>query len=144
MSKTVVPRPSQVQKSWLLIDAQDQTLGRLAAQVAKALMGKTKPEFIRHLDLGDNVIVVNVDQIRVTGQKAQQKKYYHYTGYPGGLRSISLGKFKQENPERLFRDAVWGMLPKNKLGRRMLSKLHLYRGEQHPHQAQKPKILELV
>ena len=143
MNKTTIPKPSQVPTKWLLIDARDRILGRLASQVAKILMGKTKPQYTRHLSLGDNLVVINVDRIKVTGQKALQKKYYHYTGYPGGLRSVSLGKLRQENPERLFREAVWGMLPKNRLGRKILSQLHVYRGNSHSHQAQKPQIFEL-
>lgn len=142
LTKTTLPRPEQVPINWLLIDAKNKVLGRLAGQVATLLLGKHKPQYTRHLGLGDQVIVVNVDKIRVTGQKSEQKIYYHYTGYPGGLRAIALGKLRQNNPEKMLQDAVWGMLPKSRLGRRLFSHLHVYRGSEHPHQAQKPESKE--
>ena len=143
MSKTPIPKAGEVPQRWLLLDAENRILGRLASQVAMLLMGKNKPQFIRHLSVGDNVIVINVDKIRVTGRKSLQKKYFHHTGYPGGLRSETFGKRLAERPEKLFREAVHGMLPKNRLGRGMLAHLHLYRGSQHAHQAQKPEVYKL-
>jgi large subunit ribosomal protein L13 len=144
MQKTTIPKPDQVPCRWLLVDAQDKVLGRLASQVARLLTGKHKPQFTRHLALGDNVVIINAVRIKVTGQKALQKIYYHYSGYPGGLKSITLGKLQQKNPEKLFRDAVWGMLPKNRLGKRMLSRLHVYGGSSHQHQAQKPEVYQAM
>jgi len=139
MHKTLVPRVEEVPRRWLLVDAQNKVLGRLASQVAKLLIGKTKPQYTRHLLIGDNVIAINVDKIRVTGKKLDQKEYFHYTGYPGGLKSETLGKRLANKPDKVFRDAVYGMLPKNRLGRRMLAHLHVYSGTQHTHQAQKPE-----
>ncbi|OGC76604.1 MAG: 50S ribosomal protein L13 [candidate division Zixibacteria bacterium RBG_16_50_21] len=143
MQKTPMPKPEEVPSRWLLVDAQDKVLGRLASQVARILTGKNKPQFTRHLCVGDYVIVINADKITVTGQKTRQKIYYRYSGYPGGLKSIALGKLQQKNPERLFRDAVWGMLPKNRLGRRVLSHLHIYSGSSHQHKAQKPEVYQV-
>lgn len=142
MTKTPIPKAGEVPSRWLLLDAENQILGRLATQVAKLLMGKNKPQFIRHLNCGDQVIVINVDKIRVTGRKSLQKKYFHHTGYPGGLRAEALGKRLAERPEKLFREAVHGMLPKNRLSRSLLAHLHLYRGSQHTHQAQKPEVFK--
>ena len=139
MPKTIIPKSEQVQKNWLVIDAQDQVLGRLASEVAKLLIGKTKPEFTKHLDLGEYIVVINAEKIRVTGNKEKGKKFYHHTGYPGGLKSISLEKLRDDNPEKLFRNTVWGMLPKNRLGKVRLSHLHVYRGTEHPHTSQKPE-----
>ncbi len=143
MHKTTIPKPEQVPVRWLLVDAENKILGRLASQVARLLMGKTKPQFTRHLNLGDNVIVVNVDKIRATGKKQWQKEYYHHTGYPGGLRAKTLGERLSAEPEKMFRDAVYGMLPKNRLGRKMLAHLHVYKGSQHQHQAQKPEVYQI-
>ena len=143
MTKTPIPKAGEVPSRWLLLDAENRILGRLASQVAMLLMGKNKPQFTRHLNLGDNVIVINVDKIKVTGRKLLQKEYFHYTGYPGGLKSEALGKRLAERPEKLFREAVHGMLPKNRLGRGMLAHLHLYRGSQHAHQAQKPEVYRI-
>ena len=143
MNKTPIPKAGEVPQRWLLLDAENRILGRLASQVAMLLMGKNKPQFIRHLNCGDNVIVVNVDKVKVTGRKSLRKMYFHYTGYPGGLRSEALGKRLTERPEKLFREAVSGMLPKNRLGRGMLAHLHVYRGSQHAHQAQKPEAYKL-
>jgi large subunit ribosomal protein L13 len=144
MTRTIIPKPSEVPARWLLVDAQDRVLGRLASRVAKLLMGKTKPLYARHLIIGDHVVVINAEKIRVTGKKPEQKRYYHYTGYPGGLKSKPLAQLRAEKPERLFRDAVWGMLPKNRLGRKMISRLHVYRGSEHLQKAQKPQLLELA
>jgi large subunit ribosomal protein L13 len=141
--KTHTPKPSEVDKKWYLIDARGKVLGRLASEVAKILRGKNKPQFTPHLDLGDFVVVINADKVILTGKKEEIKTYYHHTGYPGGLRAIPFAKYKKEKPEELFTHAVKGMLPHNRLGRKNLSKLFVYRGERHPHQAQKPEPLIL-
>ena len=139
--KTVVPKLDAIEKKWYLIDAENQVLGRLASQIAILLRGKHKPEFTPHLDLGDHVIVVNAERVKLTGRKVAQKQYTRYTGYPGGLRRKSLSKLLDEKPERILMHAVRGMLPKNRLGRRMLKKLRVYTGLEHPHEAQKPEEL---
>lgn len=139
--KTVIPRIDSIKRKWYLIDAQDQVLGRLACQVATLLRGKHKPEYTPHLDLGDHVVVVNVDKIKLTGRKLSKKQYTRYTGYPGGLRTVSLEKVLRERPARVFFHAVKGMLPKNRLGRKMIKKLRVYPGPEHLHQAQQPETL---
>ena len=141
--KTVVPKKEQVEQKWYVIDANDQVLGRLACQVAILLRGKHKPQFTPHLDLGDHVIVVNADKLRVTGRKADQKRYVHYSGYPGGLRVRNYARVMQNYPERIFKHAVKGMLPKNRLGRKLFKKLKIYTGPDHPHQAQTPEVFSL-
>ena len=141
--KTYTPKPEDIQREWFVIDAKDQTLGRLATQVAVLLRGKHKPIFSPHMDVGDYVIVINADKIRVTGRKLDQKIYYRHSGYPGGLRQRTLREQLQRFPERVIEAAVRGMLPKNKLGRKMFKKLKVYAGEKHPHEAQKPKVFEL-
>ncbi len=141
--KTYTPKPEDIQREWFVIDAKDQTLGRLATQVAVLLRGKHKPIFSPHMDVGDYVIVINADKIRVTGRKLDQKIYYRHSGYPGGLRQRTLREQLQRFPERVIETAVRGMLPKNKLGRKMFKKLKVYAGENHPHEAQKPKVFEL-
>jgi large subunit ribosomal protein L13 len=141
--KTYTPKPADIQREWFVIDAKDQTLGRLATQVAVLLRGKHKPIFAPHMDVGDYVIVINADKIRVTGRKLDQKIYYRHSGYPGGLRQRTLREQLQRFPERVIEAAVRGMLPKNKLGRKMFKKLKVYAGEKHPHEAQKPKVFEL-
>ena len=139
--KTVVPKIDQLERKWFLVDAEDEILGRLASQVAILLRGKHKPDFTPHLDLGDHVIVINADKIKVTGRKMSQKVYKRYTGYPSGLRVQTLEKVMQSRPERVFLHAVKGMLPKNRLGRKMIKKLRIYAGAEHPHHAQKPEAL---
>ena len=139
--KTVVPKIDQLERKWFLVDAEDEILGRLASQVAILLRGKHKPDFTPHLDLGDHVIVINADKIKVTGRKMSQKVYKRYTGYPSGLRVQTLEKVMQSRPERVFLHAVKGMLPKNRLGRKMIKKLRIYAGAKHPHHAQKPEAL---
>ncbi len=139
--KTYSPTPENIDRQWFLVDAQDQILGRLASQIAHRLRGKHKPEFAPHMDNGDFIVVVNCEKIRVTGNKLQQKNYYHHTGYVGNLKSITLEKQLQQKPEEVLRIAVRGMLPKNRLGRAMLKKLKIYAGAEHPHQAQEPKTL---
>jgi len=141
--KTYVAKPHTVQRDWCLVDATDKTLGRLAADLASRLRGKHKPEFTQHVDTGDNIIVVNAEKIRVTGNKLSDKVYYHHTGYIGNLKSITLEKQLAEHPERVIQTAVKGMLPKNPLGRAMFRKLHVYAGPDHPHAAQQPKALDI-
>jgi large subunit ribosomal protein L13 len=141
--KTYVAKPHTVQRDWCLVDATDKTLGRLAAVLASRLRGKHKPEFTPHVDTGDHIIVVNAEKIRVTGNKLQDKIYYHHTGYIGNLKSINLAKQLDKHPERAIQAAVKGMLPKNPLGRAMYKKLHVYAGPEHPHQAQQPKALDI-
>jgi large subunit ribosomal protein L13 len=136
--KTYSPKPQDVQKNWHVIDARDKILGRMATEIAVKLRGKDKPEFAPHMDMGDFVVVINAEKIRVTGQKLTQKKYHRYTGFPGGIREISLEKLIEKKPEEVIRRSVRGMLPKNKIGRDLLKKLKVYSGPDHPHAAQKP------
>ena len=139
--RTFTAKTAEIQRQWYVVDAQGQTLGRLASRIAPILKGKHKPTYTPHLDCGDYVIVVNVDKVRVTGRKLDQKIYYHHTLYPGGIKSISLRDQLAQHPDRVLLAAVKGMLPKNRLGRQMIKKLKLYPGEAHPHQAQQPKSL---
>ena len=141
--KTCTPKMSEVKKGWFVIDARNKILGRLATKVATILMGKNKPLFTPHLDVGDYVIVVNAEKVILSGKKQNTKTYYRYSGYPGGLKSVTFSKYLQEKPEELFIHAVKGMLPHNRLGRKMLSKLFVYRSDKHPHQAQKPEVLKI-
>jgi len=134
--KTYSTKASDIERQWHVIDASDKILGRLATQIAGLLMGKQKPIFSRNLDMGDFVVVINADKIRVTGNKMKQKLYYRHSGYPGGLKSITLEKMMQTNPCRVIEHAVKGMLPHNRLGARMLKKLRVYVGDTHPHLAQ--------
>jgi large subunit ribosomal protein L13 len=141
--KTFSAKPQEVAREWLVVDAQNQTLGRLATRIATLLRGKHKPIFTPHVDCGDFVIVVNADKIHVTGKKMDQKMYYRHSQYPGGLRQIDLRRQLRTHPERVIEAAVRGMLPKNRLGHKMFKKLKVYAGPTHPHQAQQPKPLEL-
>ncbi len=141
MYKTYVAKPGEVERKWYVVDATDQTLGRLATQIATILRGKHKPEYTPHEDVGDFVVVVNAEKVHVTGRKLEQKKYYRHTGYPGGIREISLGRQLQLHPERVIEHAVKGMLPRGPLGRRQLRKLRVYEGAEHPHEAQQPEPL---
>ncbi len=141
--KTFTPKQTDINRKWLLIDGRNQVLGRLATRVAHILRGKHKPIFAPHVDVGDHVIVINADKIRVTGRKAQQKRYTRHTGYPGGLRSTVYEDLITAFPERVLEHAVKGMLPKNHIGRQMLKKLKIYVGDQHPHAAQQPETLTL-
>jgi len=134
--KTYSTKPSEIEREWHVIDASDKVLGRLATQVANLLMGKHKPIFSRNLDTGDFVVILNADKVRVTGNKAKQKLYYRHSGYPGGLKSISLEKMMQTNPARVIEHAIKGMLPHNRLGAKMVKKLKVYTGDTHPHLAQ--------
>jgi large subunit ribosomal protein L13 len=141
--KTYTPKPDDIQREWFVIDAKDQTLGRLATQIAQLLRGKHKPIFAPHVDVGDFVIVINCEKIHVTGKKLDEKIYYRHSQYPGGLKARTLRQQLDKFPDRVIHDAVKGMLPKNKLGRKMIKKLKIYTGEKHPHQAQQPKMFEL-
>jgi large subunit ribosomal protein L13 len=141
--KTFVAKEHEIEKDWIVVDARDKVLGRLATQIAMRLRGKHKPIFTPHADTGDFVVVVNADKVRLTGAKWKDKKYYRYTGYIGGLKEITAGKLLEKKPENILRSAVWGMLPKNSLGRRQIKKLKIYSGSEHPHEAQQPKKLEL-
>ena len=138
MTRTYTPKAGQVQRDWVVIDATDVVLGRLASHAATLLRGKHKPTFANHVDTGDFVIIVNADKVALTGQKLLQKKAYRHSGYPGGLKSVSYAELLEKNPVRAVEKAVRGMLPKNTLGRQQLSKLKVYAGAEHPHAAQQP------
>ena len=137
--KTFVPKKGEIEKAWWLIDAEGKVLGRLASEIAVLLRGKKKPEYADFLDSGDFVVVINAEKISVTGRKLEQKKYYSHSGYPGGIKVKTLKELMAKKPEDVIRKAVWGMIPKNKLGRAVYKKLKVYRGSLHPHEAQKPK-----
>ena len=137
---TYFPKQGEIARKWLVVDADGQTLGRLAVRVAAILSGKNNPRYTPFLDTGDHVIVINAGKVRLTGLKAEKKVYRRYTGYPGGLREEEYRKRFARNPESVVQEAVEGMLPKTKLGRAMAKKLKVYRGDQHPHQAQKPEL----
>ena len=141
--KTYVAKPSTIEKKWYVVDAKGKTLGRLATVVADTLRGKRKPIYTPNLDTGDFVIVINAEQIVVTGNKPEQKVYYHHSGYPGGLREETYAKLLARRPEEIVRRAVRGMLPHNKLGRAQIRKLKIYTGAEHPHEAQMPVPLEI-
>ncbi len=139
---TYFPKEGEIARKWYVVDASGQTLGRLASRVARILMGKENPKYTPFIDTGHHVIVINADKVKTTGVKAEQKKYQHYTGYPGGLRTEEYTKRMQRKPELVIEEAVSRMLPKTKMGRHMFSKLKVYRGDKHPHEAQKPEALE--
>ncbi|MBX5474241.1 MAG: 50S ribosomal protein L13 [Thermoleophilia bacterium] len=141
--KTYNAKPGEVAREWYLVDADGQTLGRLATRIADTLRGKRKPQYTPHVDTGDFVVVVNADKIAVTGRKLDQKRYYRHSGYPGGLRSRTLREQLERRPTEVLRAAVKGMLPKNRLARRQLTKLKIYAGPEHPHTAQNPRPLDL-
>lgn len=141
--KTYVAKAGDIERRWYIVDAQGKTLGRLASQVARVLVGKHKPIYTPGMDVGDFVIVVNADKIRVTGRKMEEKIYYRHSGYPGGLRAFTLRDYLARHPARVFELAVRGMLPRNRLGRKMFKKLKVYAGPEHPHAAQQPQPLEL-
>ncbi len=141
--KTFSAKPHEVHQEWFVINADGLTLGRLAAQVASRLRGKHKPEYTPHVDTGDFIIVTNAEKINLTGQKRVQKKYYRHSGYPGGIKEVTAADLLRKKPVEVIQKAVRGMLPKNRLGRQMLKKLKVYSGPDHPHVAQKPKLLEL-
>ncbi len=139
--KTVLPKVDEIDRTWYVVDAADQVLGRLASRIATVLMGKDKPIYTDFLDTGDFVVVVNAEKVRLTGNKLDDKVYYRHSGYPGGLRQTNARLLMKKHPERLLQLAVKGMLPKNKLGSRMLKRLKIYEGAEHPHRAQQPQSL---
>jgi large subunit ribosomal protein L13 len=141
--KTYVAKPTERERNWLVVDATGQTLGRLATQIADALRGKRKPEYTPHVDTGDFVVVINAEKISVSGDKRTDKKYYRHSGYPGGLKVRTFQDMIERRPEEIIRIAVKGMLPKNRLARKQLTKLKVYAGPDHPHQAQKPQPMEI-
>lgn len=141
--KTISAKKESVEKNWWIVDADSRVLGRVASEVAKIIRGKHKPSFTPHIDCGDNVIVINAEKIRMTGDKMNSKEYISHSGYPGGQKRLSPKQVMAKKPERIFEYAVKGMLPKNRLGRQLFKNLHVYAGEQHPHEAQNPKVLEL-
>ncbi len=143
MEKTYIPKASEITQDWILVDANDQYLGRLATQIASVLIGKNKPNYTPGMDTGDYVVVINCERIRVTGSKLTTKFYHRHSQYPGGITSTSLKDQLARHPDRVIRAAVWGMLPHNKLGRQLIRKLHVYAGPEHPHSAQQPKTLAL-
>ncbi|MBI5870914.1 MAG: 50S ribosomal protein L13 [Actinobacteria bacterium] len=143
MMKTYVAKPSNIERNWLIVDAKDQRLGRLATRIADNLRGKTKTVYTPHIDTGDFVIVINASRIAVTGRKMDNKIYYRHTGYPGGLKQRTLAEMMDRKPEEVIRLAVKGMLPKNRLGRAQLKKLKIYAGPEHPHAAQNPEEMQL-
>jgi large subunit ribosomal protein L13 len=142
-TRTYVPKASEIERRWFVVDAEDQTLGRLASQIATILRGKHKPIYTAHMDVGDYVVVINAEKVKVTGAKAEQKAYYRHSGYPGGLRQTQLRDVLAKHPERVIEAAVRGMIPHNTLGKQQLSKLKIYAGPNHPHAAQKPAVLQL-
>ena len=141
--RTFTPKKDTIERKWWLIDAEGKTLGRLATEVAVLLRGKRKAEFAHFIDCGDFVVVINAEKVNVTGKKLEQKKYYSHSGYPGGLKVKTLKELLEKKPEDVIRKAVWGMIPKGKLGRAVYKKLKVYRGPDHPHEAQKPKEYQL-
>jgi large subunit ribosomal protein L13 len=142
-TSTVFAKPAEVRGDWFLIDAAGKTLGRLASQIAHHLKGKHKVDYSPHVDMGDHIVVVNAEKVRVTGRKLSDKIYYWHTQHIGGIKQIALDKLLKEHPERVIEFAVKGMLPKNPLGRRQYKKLHVFAGDKHPHSAQQPKTLEI-
>ncbi len=140
---TYIPSAKEINRKWFVVDASGKTLGRLATKAADVLSGKTNPKYVPYIDTGDHVIVINAEKIRLTGLKAQQKVYRRYTGFPGGLREESFTRLLNRRPEKIVEEAIKGMLPKSKMGRQMGTKLKVYRGDQHPHQAQSPEVLEV-
>lgn len=141
--KTFSAKAHEIKRDWYVIDASDKVLGRLATEIARRLRGKHKAEYTPHVDTGDYIVVTNAEKVAVTGRKFKEKMYYHHTGFPGGIKSISFDKLQEKNPVRIIELAVKGMLPKNPLGREMYRKLKVYVGNEHPHTAQQPKQLEI-
>jgi large subunit ribosomal protein L13 len=144
VQKTYYPKADEIQRDWVVVDANDQTLGRLATQISTVMLGKHKPGYTPGVEMGDYVIVVNASHIRVTGNKLDDKMYHRHTGYPGGLKSVNLRDLLAKNPERVIEKAVWGMLPHNRMGRSLMKKLRVYAGADHPHAAQEPRAIEEV
>ena len=141
--KTFSAKAETVQRDWFLIDATDKTLGRLSTEIARRLRGKHKPEYTPHVDTGDYIVVINAEKVKVTGNKEEDKMYYHHTGFIGNLKSINLGKLRATHPDRIIKNAVKGMMPKNSLGKAMFKKLKVYAGATHEHTAQQPQILDV-
>ena len=141
--ETTSIRAGEIERGWYIIDAQDKTLGRLSSKIAQILRGKNKTYFTPHMDMGDFVVVINAEKVKVTGNKEKNKIYFRHSGYPGGITQINLKKIRQQYPERIISNAVKGMLPHNRLGRKIIKKLKVYAGEDHPHRAQNPQILEV-
>jgi large subunit ribosomal protein L13 len=144
VQRTYYPKPDEVTREWVLVDADGVTLGRLASRIARLLLGKDKPQFTPGVDIGDFVVVVNAEKFKVTGKRLDQKFYYRHSGYPGGITKISMRDQLAKFPDRIIRSAVWGMVPRNRYGRKLMGKLKIYAGPDHPHAAQKPKLIELV
>ncbi|WP_088106072.1 50S ribosomal protein L13 [Halalkalibacter urbisdiaboli] len=143
MRTTYMAKPNEVERKWYVVDAEGQTLGRLASEVASILRGKNKPTFTPHVDTGDHVIIINAEKIELTGNKLKNKIYYRHTNHPGGLKKTTAGDMRANKPERMLELAIKGMLPKNTLGRAQGMKLHVYAGSEHKHQAQKPEVYQL-
>ncbi len=143
VQKTYYPKQGEVERNWYILDAENQNLGRVASTIARVLLGKDKPQFTPGVDLGDFVFVINAEKIAVTGSKLDDKIYYRHSGYPGGLKKITLRQQLARFPDRVITSAVWGMLPKNRYGRKLMGKLKVYSGMKHPHKAQKPQVLEV-
>ena len=141
---TYFPKAGEIARKWYVVDASDQALGRLASQVARILMGKESPKYTPFIDAGDHVVVINAEKVKISGMKSEQKQYHRYTGYPGGLRTEDYRKRFARKPEAIIEDAIKRMLPKTKMGTQMYSKLKVYRGDKHPHQAQKPEAKALI
>jgi len=141
VQKTYIPKDNEITQEWILVDANDQNLGRLASSVARLILGKHKPNFTPGVETGDYVVVINAERVRVTGNKLEDKIYYTHSGYPGGIKAITLRQQLAKHPDRVLRRAVWGMLPHNKTGRRLIKKLKIYAGPEHPHAAQNPRPL---
>ncbi len=141
--KTYIPKNDEIERKWHVVDARGKILGRLASEIAQILSGKRKPIYTPHLDVGDFVVVINAEKVKVTGGKEEKKIYYHHSGYPGGLKEITYEDLLKKKPDAIIKKAVRGMLPKSKLGRQMFTKLKVYAGSEHPHQAQRPDKLDL-
>ncbi len=137
--RTFIPKKDDIEQKWLLINAEGRILGRMATEVADLIRGKRKPQFTSHLDTGDFVVIINAEKIKVSGRKLEQKKYYSHSGYPGGIKEETLKDLLERKPEEVIKKAVWGMIPKGKLGRALYKKLKVYRGPSHPHEAQNPQ-----
>lgn len=141
--KTYMARSEDVEKKWYIIDGDGKTVGRLSSKIARILRGKEKPQFTPHADIGDFVIVVNADKLKFTGKKWENKRYYWHTGHPGGIKSIAADELSGKKPEEILKKAVWGMLPKNRWQKKLITRLKIYTGREHPHSPQKPEILEV-
>ncbi len=143
MMRTYMAKPREVERKWYVIDATGKTLGRLASEAARILRGKHKPIFTPHIDVGDHVVIINAEKVRLTGKKPEKKLYIYHTRYPGGLKVMNYEKLLRTRPERAVERAIWGMIPHNRLGRKIFRKLRVYRGPDHPHGAQKPEVWEI-